>query len=191
MLKKILVCLCVFVLVGCNSSKDDNDVNAVVESIIPSTETEVLIDDNGYEYSVIDGERVYNLYDGHIQVMVPEPLPDNTKLYIYNDSTKDIEDSIIFTFAFQPEGCGREEKGCYAELHNVRLFEGPMVETSVENGVPAGYANDDENIGYQAYNYMNPDDEFSPARYQSELSDESRQLLFKAEEEIYINVIRK
>lgn len=116
-MKKILMSLLVLVVVsGCAKAPSEETpvtTSPVVETT-PSTTTAIepikLVDENGYEYEVVGNERKYQLFDGHIEVYVPE-LSENTKLYIYNESTSDIEDSIVFQIVFQPEGCEKEQEG--------------------------------------------------------------------------------
>lgn len=165
-MKKIVMSLLVLVVVsGCAKAPAEETSATTTLSIetTPSTTTATeptkLVDENGYEYEAVGNERKYQLFGGHIEVYVPE-LSENTKLYIYNESTSDIEDSIVFQLVFQPEGCEKEQEGCYWELTQSRFFEGDMVQPNDENGYPM-YPNDDEHKGYQAYDSVDPNDKFS------------------------------
>ncbi len=165
-MKKIVMSLLVLVVVsGCAKAPSEETSTTTTLSIetTPSattaTEPTKLVDENGYEYEAVGDERKYQLFDGHIEVYIPE-LSENTKLYIYNESTSDIEDSIVFQLVFQPEGCEKEQEGCYWELTQSRFFEGDMVQSNDENGYPM-YPNDDEHKGYQAYRSEDPNNKFS------------------------------
>lgn len=165
MKKFIVLALSLLCLSGCTKALSEETPTTTTPSIetTPSTTTAIepikLVDENGYEYEVVGNERKYQLFGGHIEVYVPE-LSENTKLYIYNESTSDIEDSIVFQLVFQPEGCEKEQEGCYWELTQSRFFEGDMVQPNDENGYPM-YPNDDEHKGYQAYDSVDPNDKFS------------------------------
>ena len=193
-MKKILVLLLsLLCLSGCTKTPSEEasvttaPVDETTETTVPTTETTSLTDENGYEYEVVDNERKYKLFDGHIEVNVPEPT-ENTKLYIYNESTSDIEDSIVFLFAFQPDGCEKEEEGCYWELTQARFYKGDMVQPNDENGFPM-YSTDEEHKGYQAYSCADPNDKFSALNV-PEFSDESNmEKYLQCSEEVYIKPV--